>query len=266
MSINNKQTQQYDYGRAFRVSPKKSDLNKPMKTRGDFHFKKFSISHDDSTHKVGTDGVLLGAWVNVEGAKEILDIGTGSGVIALMLAQRTEDHVRIDAVELQQSDAIQAEKNVKNSPWPTKVNVVNSSIQQFHPEKQFDLIVSNPPFFINSWLPPDANRSKARHSNELSFEDLLKAATRLLSAAGRFAVVLPFTEGNQFITLATSFGLHANRQMTFRSRKEKPIERLLIEFSRTKSELNTEELLLYKIKEEWTDEYRLLTKEFYLKA
>lgn len=237
-----------------------------MKTRGDFRFKKFSVSHDASTHKVGTDGVLLGAWVNVDGVSSILDIGTGSGVIALMLAQRTPDHVMIEAIELQEQDAVQAEKNVQNSPWPTKVTVINTPVQQFRPEKQFDLIVSNPPFFINSWLPPDTNRSKARHSNELSFEDLLEAVTHLLSATGRFAVVLPYTEGNHFIRLAEGFGLYAHRQMTFRSRQEKPIERLLIEFSRVKGDFRTEELLLYKIKEEWTDEYRLLTKDFYLKA
>ncbi|HEY0743651.1 MAG TPA: methyltransferase [Chryseosolibacter sp.] len=237
-----------------------------MRTRGDFRFKKFSISHDASTHKVGTDGVLLGAWVNVDGVSSILDIGTGSGVIAIMLAQRTPDHVVIEAVELQEQDAIQAEKNVKNSPWPTKVRVIHTPVQQFRPGKQFDLIVSNPPFFVNSWLPPDKNRSKARHSNELSFEDLLEAVTHSLSATGRFAVVLPFTEGNHFIRLAEGFGLHAHRQMSFRSRKEKPIERLLIEFSRQEGEMKREELLLYKINEEWTDEYRRLTKDFYLNA
>lgn len=237
-----------------------------MKTRGDFHFKKFSISHDRSTHKVGTDGVLLGAWVNVEDTKTILDIGTGSGVIALMLAQRTSPDVGIVAIELQEGDAAQARENVANSPWPSRVHVIHSAIQDFYPEEKFDLIVSNPPYFVNSWLPPDENRSKARHSSDLSFPELLIALTRLLNDTGRFCVVLPLVEGNEFIRLAESLGFHMARKMTFRSRENKPIERLLVEFSRVKRDLKTEELLLYKINEEWTDEYKALTRDFYLRA
>ncbi len=237
-----------------------------MKTRGDFHFKKFSISHDASTHKVGTDAVLLGAWAGVHGAERILDIGTGSGVIALMLAQRSAPASKIDAVELQPHDADQAVENVKNSPWPEKVTVLRTAIQDFVSEKPYDLIVSNPPYFINSWLPPDENRSKARHSNELSFTDLLASVIRLLAPAGLFAVVLPYAEGNQFLRMAETVGLYPIRKLTFRSRKNKPIERLLIEFSRKQSQVKSEELLLYKINEEWTDEYRALTRDFYLKA
>lgn len=237
-----------------------------MKTRGDFHFKKFSISHDRSTHKVGTDGVLLGAWVNIEGASRILDIGTGTGVIAIMLAQRTSPTTKIDAVELQQHDATQAESNVKNSPWPEKVAIIHSAIQDFQPEHQYDLIVSNPPFFINSWLPPDPKRSKARHSHDLSFPDLVENISRLLSPEGKFAVVLPFTEGGQFIRLAEGLGFHVCRTMAFKARHGKPIERLLIEFSRTLEEVKSEELVLYARNEDWTDQYRALTRDFYLKA
>jgi tRNA1Val (adenine37-N6)-methyltransferase len=237
-----------------------------MKTRGDFHFKQFSISHDKSTHKVGTDGVLLGAWVNVNAASRILDIGTGSGVIALMLAQRTLADTKIDAVELQEHDARQAEVNVRNSPWPKKVAVIHAAIQDFKPQHQYDLIVSNPPFFSRSWLPPDENRSKARHGNELTFADLLTNIARLLTADGHFAVVLPFTEGSQFIYLAERLGFHVSRKMSFRSRQDKPIERLLIDFSQRQVEVKTEELLLYVRDDEWTEDYRELTKEFYLKA
>jgi tRNA1Val (adenine37-N6)-methyltransferase len=237
-----------------------------MKTRGDFHFKKFSISHDRSTHKVGTDGVLLGAWVNIGDAKTILDIGTGSGVVALMLAQRTADEVMIDAVELQEGDALQARENVSNSPWPNKVNVIHSSIQNFRSEVQYDLIVSNPPYFVNSWLPPDENRSKARHSNDLSFSELLDAVNRLLKPDGRFSVVLPFTEGNEFIRLAETLSFRPIKKLTFQSRQNKPIERLLIEFSHIRCEVKTEELLLYKVNEEWTEAYRTLTRDFYLRA
>jgi tRNA1Val (adenine37-N6)-methyltransferase len=237
-----------------------------MKTRGDFHFKQFSISHDRSTHKVGTDGVLLGAWVNVDDVKTILDIGTGSGVIALMLAQRTPPEVKIDAIEMQEDDATQARENVNKSPWPNKVNVVHTAIQNFYPERQFDLIVSNPPYFINSWLPPDENRGKARHSTTLTFSDILDAVRRLLNSTGRFAVVLPFTEGKEFVRLAGALGFYATRKLTFQSRKNKPIERLLLEFARTEGEVKTEEVFLYKSDEQWTDEYKALTRDFYLKA
>jgi tRNA1Val (adenine37-N6)-methyltransferase len=237
-----------------------------MKTRGDFHFKKFSIAHDRSTHKVGTDGVLLGAWVGIDGVSKVLDIGTGSGVIAIMLAQRTSSGTAIDAVELQKHDAEQAAMNVKNSPWPQKVSVIHSAIQDFDPPHRFDLIVSNPPFFRNSWLPPDESRSTARHSHQLTFTDLLENISRLLSPGGRFAVVLPFTEGTQFIRLANALDFHVFRKLTFRSRHDKPIERLLVEFSRNQIEVKSEELVLYAEKEEWTEEYRALTKGFYLKA
>jgi tRNA1Val (adenine37-N6)-methyltransferase len=237
-----------------------------MKTRGDFHFKQFSISHDRSTHKVGTDGVLLGAWVNVDGASRILDIGTGSGVVAIMLAQRTSPSAKIDAVEIQESDAKQAEANVKNSPWSEKVSVIHSAIQDFKPDHQYDLIVSNPPFFINSWLPPDQSRSKARHSHELSFPDLVANISQLLVPEGKFSVILPFTEGRQFIRLAEGLGFFLSRKMSFRSRQDKPIERLLIEFSRTAGDVKEEELVLYVKNEEWTEEYRALTRDFYLKA
>lgn len=237
-----------------------------MKTRGDFHFKKFSISHDRSTHKIGTDGVLLGAWVNVDDAKTILDIGTGSGVIALMLAQRTSPEVKIDAVELQEGDVTQAVENVNKSPWAEKIRIIHSSIQAFDPGRQYNLIVSNPPYFVNSWLPPDENRSKARHSHDLTFRELLNAVVRLLNPTGRFAVVLPFTEGNEFIRLAEALEFHLIRKMTFQARKNKPIERLLVEFSRVAGELKSEELLLYKINDEWTDGYKALTRDFYLKA
>jgi tRNA1Val (adenine37-N6)-methyltransferase len=237
-----------------------------MKTRGDFHFKKFSMSHDRSTHKVGTDGVLLGAWANVSRAKNILDIGTGSGLIALMLAQRSQHDASIDAVELQESDAKQAQENFQRSPWPEKISAHHAAIQEFLSEKKYDLIVSNPPFFINSWLPPDEKRSKARHSNELTFRELLSAVVRLLSPTGRFAVVLPVTEGNQFIDLAQATKLNVIRKLLFRSRKDKPVERLFVEFSYETDGVTTEELVLYIQNENWTDEYRSLTRDFYLKA
>jgi tRNA1Val (adenine37-N6)-methyltransferase len=216
--------------------------------------------------KVGTDGVLLGAWATLHNAGTILDIGTGSGVIALMLAQRTSPTCVIDAVELEHEDAGQARENVAASPWPDKVHVHTTSIQHFVPSHQYDLIISNPPFFINSQEPPDARRIQARHTVSLSYEDLLQAVVRLLKPSGTFQVVLPYLEGLHFITLASSRLLYCTRQWSFRTRPEKPVERLLLEFSFQDGTLDTGEILLYDTGDAWSDQYKMLTKSFYLQA
>lgn len=235
-----------------------------MKRSADFHFKQFSISHDRSTHKIGTDGVLLGAWVAVKNVSRILDIGTGTGVIALMLAQRSDPLTKIDAVEIEEADAAQARENVARSPWPEKVNVIHSSIQRFSPGHQYDLITSNPPYFINSWRPPEKRRSQARHTHELSFEELLQSSLRLLKEDGRLAVILPYQEGLHFIDLAKSSQLYPVRQLTFRSRANKPIERLLLEFTKKSGDLLSDELILHDKGNEWSEEYCALTRDFYL--
>lgn len=230
-----------------------------------FHFKQFSIRHDRSTMKVGTDGVLLGAWVAVEDANSILDIGTGSGVIALMLAQRTAPHVLIHAVEIEASDATQATENVAHSQWPDKVKVFQSAIQDFQPHIQYDHIVSNPPYFINSLEPPDARRIEARHTTRLSHEELLMAAVRLLKPAGKLSIILPYTEGHHCIALALRYNLFCIRQTNFRTRADKPIERLLLTFAFKMSPVDHGEILLYNGDNDWSSEYRALTREFYLK-
>lgn len=165
-----------------------------MKKVKDFHFKQFTISQQGSSHKVGTDGVLLGAWVNIENTNSILDIGTGTGLISLMLAQRTSGKVIIDALEIQHEDAAQAKKNVEKSLWKTIINIHEVAAQNYLSGKKYDLIVSNPPYFINSWLPPDARRTMVRHTEHLSFQDLINSVIALMGPDGRFAVVLPYTE------------------------------------------------------------------------
>ncbi len=237
-----------------------------MKRRGDFHFKKFSVSHNESAHKVGTDGVLLGAWANVHGAKHILDIGTGSGVIALMLAQRSDEDARIEAVEIQERGAREARMNVQRSPWPEKIKIHHISIQAFFPNQSFDLIVSNPPFFIDSLASPVEERTKARHSSTLTFSDIVTFAINHLVPTGRLAVVLPEAEGKEFEQLAADSGLHVQRKLVFRSRKHKPVERLLMEFTFAQRLPEITELVLYAENDNWTTEYRKLLSDFYLKA
>ena len=230
-----------------------------------FRFKNFSVDHSRSAMKVGTDGVLLGAWADTTDARSILDIGTGSGVIALMLAQRTKDDAEIDAVEIEAEDAAQAIENVSTSPWPGKIIVHLSSIQSFATSKKYDLIVSNPPFFTNSFHPPDPRRIQVRHTTSLSYKDLLDAVQRLLHETGKFTIILPAAEGKTFVDLACVTQLHVSRKTLFRGRASKPPERWLLEFTRKSSSLDENELVMYD-GEEWSAPYRRLTKDFYLKA
>lgn len=237
-----------------------------MKGSSQFQFKQFSVEQARSTHKVGTDGVLLGAWVRVDPARRILDIGAGTGVVSLMLAQRTAGHVTIDAVEIEKEDVGQATKNVAASPWKDRITVCHGAIQDFQSAAKYDLIVTNPPFFQNSLLPPDSKRSAARHSHQLPHEELLAVSARLLSADGRVALILPYHEGLRFRSLAAAVSLHCVRHCEFRSRRNKAIKRLLMEFSRHESETAMEELVLYSHDDKWSPDYRRLTGEFYLNA
>lgn len=237
-----------------------------MKPVRDFVFKNFRVVQTNSTHKVGTDGVLLGAWIDISAAETILDIGTGSGVIALMMAQRSAT-AQIDAIEIQENDATQAHENFRISPWSQRLTLHHCSLQEFKPLHQFDLIVSNPPFFVNSYLPPVAKRSIVRHTGELTFETLIDCVCQLLKPEGRFALILPVKEGEAFVTSAVAKSLHPQRICKFKSRDQKPVERLLIEFSFTRQECIHEQLTLYAHAsgEEWSDAYKSLTRGFYLK-
>lgn len=228
-----------------------------------FRFKQFVIHHDRASMKAGTDAVLLGAWVNIDNASRILDIGTGTGVIALMLAQRTTPITLIDAVEIQQQDAEQAISNVSQSPWGSRVKVFHSSIQDFHPSHQFDLIVSNPPYFMNSLLPPSKNREAARHTNTLGQMTLIETASRLLKDEGRWAVILPTAEGDQLKNLAERKGWINVRATAFFSRDSKPQERWLLEFARKGTSTAATKLTLYD-GDQWSAAYKELTKDFYL--
>lgn len=206
--------------------------------------------------KVGTDAVLLGAWVNVEGVKSILEVGTGCGVIALMLAQRSE--AVIDAIDIDGDSIEQAKKNIVNSPWSSRIKTHHTSLQDFKSADTYDLIVSNPPFFSNSLLPPAQSRKAARHTETLSFDDLLNVGS------ARLAVILPVAEGGRCIEKARSKNLFLQRSLAFFSRQGKPQERWLLEFSRSEIVSYPQNLTLYKEGDIWTEEYSRLTADFYL--
>ncbi len=234
------------------------------KKTSEFYFKRFSVQHDRSTMKVGTDAVLLGAWVDVTNSKQILEVGTGSGVIALMVAQRSSNDTTIDAIEIDTESANQAKENADKSPWPKKINIQQSSFQNWNPKKRYDLIISNPPFFSKSLLPPDSIRSRARHSVALTPQELLKHSKELLSINGRLAIILPFNEGNQFIEEASKFGFYRNKQTEFFTRKGKPQERWLLEFSFQEKPASFSSITLYDKQNNISKEYKQLTSEFYL--
>lgn len=234
------------------------------KTKDIFHFKQFSIKHDRCAHKVGTDGVLLGAWVDVNAADRILDVGTGSGVIALMLAQRTQSQTQIDAIDISLADYEQAKENVAVSPWSKKIKIIHVALQKFESEP-YNLIVSNPPFFIDSAKPPSEERTRARHTEALPPEELLTHARRLLAPQGKLCAILPVTEAQNFMVLAEIQGWVCSRVCEFRARANKPPERFLFQLQLEKNEVKKESLILYEKGEEWTMTYKNLTHDFYLK-
>jgi len=214
--------------------------------------------------KVGTDGVLLGAWANVSGIRSILDIGTGTGLIALMLAQRSS--AAIYGIEIDENTASQAVENVNNSPWSERIKIETVSLQTFvkNTNCRFDLIVSNPPYFNKSLKNPNAQRSAARHADSLSQKDLIMAACALLSVTGRLSVILPKIEGLEFILQAKEFGLHCSKKTKVIPRIGAPEKRLLLEFLRTKGVCREDSLLIEKGRHDYSDEFRELTREYYL--
>jgi tRNA1Val (adenine37-N6)-methyltransferase len=229
-----------------------------------FNFKRFSVCDDRAAMKVGTDAVLLGAWANVDGARTLLDVGTGSGVIALMLAQRTDEKAIIDAIELQAIDAEQAALNVHNSPWREKVIVHHTRIQDYKPVIRYDVIVCNPPYFADSLKPPGAERTRARHDSELTLQDLSTSAASLLAPSGAFSLILPLNKIDAFVLAATRNGLFLTRLTRFFSRNDKAQERSLMELKHQPAPYQEDSLVLYESGQEWTEKYSNLTGDFYL--
>ncbi len=234
-----------------------------------FRFKRFTIEQDCTPMKVGTDGVLLGAWVALRGdEKRILDIGTGTGLIALMIAQRTENYApNIDAVEIHEESAAQARRNILASQWQDRISVYLSDIKDFEQFDKYDLIVTNPPYFVDSLLSPSVGRTKARHTTELNFSDLVSSAMRLLKPTGRLAVILPVTESQIFDNEANG-KLYLSRRCHLYSRENHPAKRYLSEYTIEKSDdvPFIEKLTIEGAKHlDYTQEYRKLTSEFYLK-
>ncbi len=234
-----------------------------------FRFKRFAVDHSDVAMKVGTDGVLLGAWCPLERRPyRVLDVGTGTGLLALMVAQRGEEWgCKVDAVEIDTGAAEQAYLNFEASPWNERLKVYNTDIQEFTNEQRaYDLIISNPPFFEESLLPPDSRRAAARHTCGLSHKALIGCVGRFLSGDGIFSVILPVWCVDPFVEIAMFANLHVLRRTDVRPVAGKLPKRSLLSFGR-ESESNAvyDELVIEYSRHDFTPEYKALTKDFYLK-
>ena len=233
-----------------------------------FTFKQFAVEQDRCAMKIGTDGVLLGAWApTTNNPFSVLDIGTGTGIIALMLAQRTNAE-QIDALEIDEAAYEQAVDNFENSPWSDRLFCFHAGLDEFieEPEDEYDLIISNPPFYSEDFKSDNEQRDLARFQDAMPFEDLIEAADLLLSENGIFVVIIPFKEEEKFLALATEFELYPFKITHVKGTPTIEIKRSLLAFSRNETtDLSVDELIIEIERHVYTPEYIALTKEFYLK-
>jgi len=232
-----------------------------------FKFKEFTVQQDKCAMKIGTDGVLLGAWTSLENNPDsILDIGTGTGIIALQLAQRS-DAETIDALEIDDNAYEQAVDNFENSDWGDRLFCYHASLQEFTREIEdaYDLIVSNPPFYTDEFETKNDARNKARFTSSLSFKELLISVSKLLSKEGLFSIIIPFKEEKNFIELAEKTNLFPNRICRVKGTSESETKRSLLTFSFRESDIQITELSIEIERHQYTDAYIALVKDFYLK-
>jgi tRNA1Val (adenine37-N6)-methyltransferase len=216
--------------------------------------------------KVGIDGVLLGAWANAENAERILDVGTGTGLIAIMLAQRFESI--IEAVDIDSDAVLQANENVNNCPWKHRITVIEQSLQEFSASttNRYDLIVSNPPYFVNSTKAPDENRNTARHTDSLTHEELIENAIKLLNPDGKICLILPVTEGLQCVDFAKACGLSCHELVYVFPKPHSKPKRVLLRFGFENIETITSKIEIETdIRHQYSVEFSELAKDFYLK-
>lgn len=234
-----------------------------------FRFKRFEVHNIDSALKVGTDAVLLGAAMTILPTDGLLlDIGTGTGVIALMAAQRLSDiaggrDFRIDAIDIDAPSAREAARNFEESPWGHALSASHIALESFAPAGQYDLIFSNPPYYDNSLLNPDAREAAARHTESLSYRDICSFASEWLGLEGRLSLILPYECGHMLKRTAASFGLYPFRTIAVRTTAAKPPRRLIAEFGRVRA-VPEESMLTLQDGASRTQEYDSLTEDFYL--
>lgn len=232
-----------------------------------FKFKEFSVSQDKCAMKIGTDGVLLGAWAKPKNFYSILDIGTGTGVIALQLAQRSSAEI-IDALEIDTDAFEQAVDNFEQSDWGDRLFCYHASLQEFTDEidEKYDFIISNPPFFNSTYKKGEISNQRvlARHSESLSYTVLLESTSKLLSEIGECAFIIPFEEETSFLAIASENNLFLNRITRVKGTENSKIKRSLLQLSFQKETPLLDELIIEKERHVYTEKYIELVKEFYL--
>lgn len=237
-------------------------MSKKIDTRP-FHLKQFSLLHHQSSMKVGTDALLLGIWTSVNNARNILDIGTGAGIIALLMAARSDAF--IDAIELDKASYLEAKNNFENSPFSERLVAIhdNFNLFAFNCNQKYDLIISNPPFFINDMRSQDQTRKNARHGDRLSYDELCKGATSLLESNGHLYLVLPYDESKIFIEIAKNNKLYVNRQqIVFPKRGSQP-NRINLEFSFSeKKKIISEKFVIREENNQFTEQYIQFFKDY----
>ncbi|MGZ5210328.1 MAG: tRNA1(Val) (adenine(37)-N6)-methyltransferase [Kaistella sp.] len=225
-----------------------------------FQFKNFSLNQSAKVFRVGTDGVLLGASVCVQSAENILEIGTGTGLIALMIAQRNTT-AKITALDINEEAVTLADENFRNSSYKSRLRVLHCDFKNFESDKKFDLIVSNPPYFEEN---PSEKDVMARQQTELSFRDLIKNASENLSAAGRLSVIIPFASGDNFEETCLENQLFLTKKITIFGIKNSAPKRLILEFATEKKKLTESEFVIEKSPRTYSDQYLELTKDFHV--
>jgi tRNA1Val (adenine37-N6)-methyltransferase len=241
------------------------NLKQSGKATGTFYFKQFKVEDGRSTMKVGTDAVLLGSVVKVGKSGSILEIGTGSGVIALIIAQRS--NASIDAIEIDKESAEQAAANTLASPWTDRINIIRDSLQEFTPKalKKYDLIISNPPFFSCSLKSPDKKRNLSRHDEGLSYAELIGCSSVLMAEGGSLWVILPVNESTIFISMAEKEGFMLHFRMNIISKEGRKAHRCILEFKKSVTGNPEEEtLVILDANGIHTADYKELTKDFYI--
>jgi len=231
-----------------------------------FTFKQFFVAHDRCAMKVGTDGVLLGAWAPIAGATSVLDIGTGSGLIALMLAQRTGENVAIDAVELDEQAASQAHENALSSPWASRIRIYQDDIRHWTKgcERRYSLIVSNPPYFIPGSECATPERASARYTTDLTHDVLLSCAEDLITEEGFFCVVLPTAAGDRLVELAQQHGWHLRYRTDIADNDNRPPNRVLLALSPASGEPFLDRMTIRGPDQHYSEAHCSLTRDFYL--
>lgn len=228
-----------------------------------FEFKQFRVNQDQCAMKVGTDGVLLGAWVNPQNAERILDIGTGSGLIALMLAQKSK--AKIDAVEIEESAAEQAIENVENSSWSDRIIIHNTSFQDFKPQQKFDLIISNPPFFDSGPKAPQKDRATARHNQNLTITHLISFSKKILNKSGHIALILPVEMRRELVLSIAKNDLWIEKETRVIPVPGKSANRILFLLSENSDLIRrVDEIIVEENgRHQYSEEFKKITSDYY---